>query len=154
MGQVNFLLLGLGWVSHLWFGFGKFPQKIPNFPIFFLSDQKNCFGSDQKNTRVKDGLGSYLLRVKSMLVLGQGPTLISSDEYWPKIFDWGQVGSAFSRSRKLSSKKPIISILSYPGKKIFRFGKNFRVGPSFSAGQMNAQVRSCPISTNFIHSCF
>jgi len=35
-GWVNLLLLGLSWVSHLWFRFGpgKFPLRIPNFPIF------------------------------------------------------------------------------------------------------------------------
>jgi len=46
----NFLLLGSGWVTYLWFrfGFGKFPLKIPNYPIFFPSGQKNCFGSGQK----------------------------------------------------------------------------------------------------------
>jgi len=29
-----------GQVSYLWFGFGKFSLKIPNFPIFFPLDQK------------------------------------------------------------------------------------------------------------------
>jgi len=40
------------WVSHLWFGFGlgKFPLKIPNFPVFFPSDHKNC---------LRVGLASY-----------------------------------------------------------------------------------------------
>jgi len=41
LGQ-NFF--GSGWVSHLWFGFGKFPLKIPNFSIFFPSSQKNIVG--------------------------------------------------------------------------------------------------------------
>jgi len=37
-----FLLLVLGWVSHLWFRseFGKFTLKIPNFSIFSPSGQK------------------------------------------------------------------------------------------------------------------
>jgi len=41
-GWVSFLCLGLGRVSHLWFGFefGKFPLKTSNFSIFFPSDQK------------------------------------------------------------------------------------------------------------------
>jgi len=32
----KFLFLGLGRVSDLWFGFEKFPLKIPNFSIFAL----------------------------------------------------------------------------------------------------------------------
>jgi len=37
LGQKN-----LSRVRHLWFvfGYGKFPLKIPNFPIFFPSDKK------------------------------------------------------------------------------------------------------------------
>jgi len=44
-GQVNFLLLRSGRISHLWFGsgFGKFPLKIPIFSFSPL-DQKNLFG--------------------------------------------------------------------------------------------------------------
>jgi len=52
-----------GWVSHLWFGLGKFPLKIQKISIFAL-----WVGS--KSTWVKDNLASYLLRVKSMLGLG------------------------------------------------------------------------------------
>jgi len=37
-----------GWVSHLWFGFGKSPLKIPNFSIFSLRIKKNLIGSGQK----------------------------------------------------------------------------------------------------------
>jgi len=49
--------VGLGCVSHLWFGFefGKFPLKMSNFSIFFPSDQKNLFGSGQKVTGSKVG---------------------------------------------------------------------------------------------------
>jgi len=65
----------LGQVSHLWFRFwlGKSPLKIPNFPIFFPSDKKQLHRIWPKSTRVKNGLASYLLQVKSMLGLGQGP---------------------------------------------------------------------------------
>jgi len=38
-GRVNFLLLLSSQVSHLWFGFGKFPLKISNFSIFSTSGQ-------------------------------------------------------------------------------------------------------------------
>jgi len=44
------LLLGLGRVSHLWFGygFGNFPLKIPNFSIFCTSGKKNVIWSGRK----------------------------------------------------------------------------------------------------------
>jgi len=54
-GQIFLSLVGLGQfftaqgqVSHFSFGVGKFSLKIPNFPIFFPSDKKNCFGLGQK----------------------------------------------------------------------------------------------------------
>jgi len=77
-GWVNFLWLGSGRVSHLWFGleFGKFPLKMSNFSIFFPSGQKNCFRLE--STRVKAGSASYLLRVKSKLGSGQGPSLLQT----------------------------------------------------------------------------
>jgi len=58
----------LGCVSHLWFGFGKFPLKFAkNFP----SDQKKYHLVGSKSTWIEGKLGSYLLWVKSML--GSGP---------------------------------------------------------------------------------
>jgi len=41
VGSGQFLWLGLGRVSHLWFGseFGKFPLKTSNFSISFPSGQ-------------------------------------------------------------------------------------------------------------------
>jgi len=66
-----FLLLGLGWVSHLCFGFGKFPLKITKISLFSLRIKKIFFGSGQK----EPGLAPFLLRVKSMLGPGQGPSL-------------------------------------------------------------------------------
>jgi len=46
----NFLALGLGRVSHLWFGygFGKFPLKMSNFSSFCPSGQKKVIGLGQK----------------------------------------------------------------------------------------------------------
>jgi len=46
--------------------------EIPNFFYFFPFGPKKI---RSKNTRVKDGLASYLLLVKSILGLGQGPSL-------------------------------------------------------------------------------
>jgi len=76
----QFLLLrsgrvGLGWVSHLWFGvgFGKFPLKIPNFSIFSPLDKKNT-----SLGWVKKYPASYLLGIKSMLGLGQGPSVLAA----------------------------------------------------------------------------
>jgi len=65
--RVNFLWLGSGRVSHLWFGleFGKFALKTSNFSIFCPSGQKKSVGSE--STRVKAGSASYLLWVKSKL---------------------------------------------------------------------------------------
>jgi len=56
-----------GRVSHLWFrfGLGKFPLKIPNFPIFFLSGQKKLLQVGSKSTRVKDGPISFTIYRKS-----------------------------------------------------------------------------------------
>jgi len=50
LGQVKFLLLGSGRVSHLSFGFGigKFPLKIPNFSMYALWVKKNLIWSVQK----------------------------------------------------------------------------------------------------------
>jgi len=68
--------VGLGWVSHLWFGVGfeKFSLKIPIFWIFFSSGQKKSLLVRPKSTRVEGGSGSYLLRVKSMRGSGQCPS--------------------------------------------------------------------------------
>jgi len=67
--------VGSGWVSHLRFGFrfGKFPPKMSIFSIFPLRIKKNLFGLGQKGWSV-----SYLLRVKSKLRSGQGPSLATS----------------------------------------------------------------------------
>jgi len=70
-------IFGPGRVSHLWFGFGfgKFLLKMSNCSIFLLLGQKKPFSGRVKNTRVKGRSASYLLRVKSKLRSGQGPSL-------------------------------------------------------------------------------
>jgi len=40
-----------GWISHLWFGFGKFPLKTSNFLIFSLRVKKISSGSVKKYLR-------------------------------------------------------------------------------------------------------
>jgi len=76
-GQVGSIICGLGWVSHLWFGFEfwKFPLKTSNFSIFFPSGQKKLLWVGSESTQVEAGLASYLLWVKSKLGSGQGPSL-------------------------------------------------------------------------------
>jgi len=74
-GRVNFLWLGSGWVSHLWFGFeyGKFPLKMSNFSIFCPSG------------RVRGRSASYLLHVKSKLGTGHGPSLVEAVRLGRKV---------------------------------------------------------------------
>jgi len=101
--------IGSGWVRSATFGLGlgfrKFPLKITNFSIFLLSGHKKYFRVGSKSIRVKDGSAPYLLQIKSMLSLGQGPSLIlikllpnNSDGFGSKIFDPGQVRSIFCGS--------------------------------------------------------
>jgi len=47
---------------------------MSNISIFSLWVKKNLFGSE--STQVEAGSASYLLRVKSKLGLGQGPSLV------------------------------------------------------------------------------
>jgi len=79
-GWINFLWLRLGRVSHLWFGFelGKFPLKMSNFSIFFPSGLKKLLRVGSEGTQVKAGSASYLLRAKSRLGSGQGPSLVKT----------------------------------------------------------------------------
>jgi len=48
-------MLGLGQVSHLWFGFGKISPKIPKFSNFFPSVQNKSLRVWPKSIRIKDG---------------------------------------------------------------------------------------------------
>jgi len=67
----------VGQVSYLRFGFefGIFPLKIPNFSIFSLPVKNKSHRVGSKSTQVKDSSTTYLLRVRSMLRSGQGPSL-------------------------------------------------------------------------------
>jgi len=122
---VNFLWLGLGQVSHLWFGleFRKFPLKTSNFSIFFPSNQKKLLRVESESTRVKAGLTSYLLRVKSKLRLGRR---VRAHLYFQHLLK--RVGSIFvnrvshiwfgSGLGKFPQKIPIFSIFFLRVKKI------------------------------------
>jgi len=72
------------WVSYLWFefGFGKFPLKMSNFSIFCRLGPKKSLRVGSKSTWTKDGSASYLLRVKSILGLCQGPSLVLFNPSW------------------------------------------------------------------------
>jgi len=59
-GRLDFLLIGSDQPSLVWVWIWKTSPKIPNFSIFSL--------------RIKGGSASYLLCVKSMIGLGQGPS--------------------------------------------------------------------------------
>jgi len=74
-GQFFVAHVGLGQPC-LWFGFGKFPLKIPNFLIFFTSDQKKISLGQFKKYTGQRQVGLFLLRVKSVLRSGQGPSLL------------------------------------------------------------------------------
>jgi len=65
-----------GWVGSAIFclGLEKFPLKISNLQ-FFPFGWKKYHRVRSKSTRVRAGSASYLHRVKSMLGLGQGPSL-------------------------------------------------------------------------------
>jgi len=85
MGPSQFFVARVGSdrVSHLWFGFefGKFPLKISNFSIFFLSGQKNIFGSGRKVPGSKAGQPLIYCESKvssGRVGSGQGPSLIGS----------------------------------------------------------------------------
>jgi len=77
-GQKFLTRIASGRVSHLWFAFvfGKFPLKMSNFSNFFLLGQKKSHLVGSNSTQVKGGPASGLLRAKSMLVLGQAPSLV------------------------------------------------------------------------------
>jgi len=108
-GRVNFLWLESGRVSHLWFEsrFGKFPLKISNFSIFFPSGQKKLLRVGSESTRVKAWLASYLLRVKSKLGSGQGPSLALTH---PQGVFWAKNGALLNYVNSLECKIKLIEI--------------------------------------------
>jgi len=66
--RVIFLLLGLGWFSHLWVL--KISAKNPKFFNFFPFRPKKILSSwVKKYSRVEDRSAPYLLQVKSMFGL-------------------------------------------------------------------------------------
>jgi len=76
-GQVNFLLLGLGWVESALFGLGlSLENFLLKISIFSLRGQKKSHRVGSINTWVWAGAASYLLWVRGMLGLGQGPSLL------------------------------------------------------------------------------
>jgi len=81
----------LGWVGSATSGSRKFHSEIPIFQIFSPSSQKNLFLSGQKISGSKGRLAPYLLWVKSMLGLGQDPSLcrIHWKVSWKFRCSWG-----------------------------------------------------------------
>jgi len=77
----NFLTrIGSGQVGSAIYGLGlnleNFLYKNIKFFNFFLFGLKKSPRVGSKHTQVKGGSASYLLRVKSMLGSGQGPSLV------------------------------------------------------------------------------
>jgi len=78
------IFCSLGRVSHLWFGFGKFPVKnCQIFQFFSTSGKKNLFGSGQKVPGAMEGWP--LIYCGSKVCWGQGLT-ISIAEILLKLF--------------------------------------------------------------------
>jgi len=69
-GQVGWAIYGSG------LNLENFPQTMSNFLFFFLSGQKKSLRVGSERTLVKGRSASYLLRVKSKLGSGQGPSLV------------------------------------------------------------------------------
>jgi len=79
--RVNFLWLGSGQPFMVWVRIWKISPKNIKFFNFFPSGQKKFLPVMSESTRVKAGLASYLLRVKSKLGSGQGPSLACTSQY-------------------------------------------------------------------------
>jgi len=82
---------GLGWVSHLWFGFEswKFPPKMSNFSIFSFQVNNYLFGSGQKVPGSK--AGRPLINCGSKVSSGRvrDPSLILTTWFSHRIIFWG-----------------------------------------------------------------
>jgi len=74
-----------GQPSFVWVWLWKISPKKSQILIFSPSGQKKSHRVRSKSTRVEEGSGSYLLRVKSMLRLGQGRSLTLCNNLWWKI---------------------------------------------------------------------
>jgi len=70
-GSTFLLRLGLSSLILVW----KISPKNTKFFKFFPSDQKKSLWAGSKSTQVIDRSTPFLLRIKSMLGLGQGPSL-------------------------------------------------------------------------------
>jgi len=81
LGRVRFLWLKSGQPFMAWVEFGKFSLKTSNFQFFSLRVKKKLLWVGSESTRVKAGSASYLLRVKSKLGSGQGPSLVLRTTY-------------------------------------------------------------------------
>jgi len=75
-GQFFVARVGSGQPFMVWVRNWKISAKNVKFFNFFPSGQKKLLRVGSKSTRVKAGSASYLLRVKSMLGSGQGPSLM------------------------------------------------------------------------------
>jgi len=149
-GQVKFLLLGLGRVSHLWFGygFGKFPLKMSNFSIFCPSGQKKkCQRVRSKSMRVRAGLASFLLRVKSMFRSGQCPSLITSSSPLSSFISFCLFHSEFRflTGNLLSKGKPNI----WPTLDFFNLLMHH-----VSVGEKDLKAWPVFFSSNFVYPAF
>jgi len=83
-GQFFVARVGLGQPPIVWVRIWKISPKNVKFFNFFPSGQKKLIWVESESTRIKAGLASYLLRVKSKLRLGQGPSLLAT----LRVFKW------------------------------------------------------------------
>jgi len=75
-GRVNYLWLGSGQPIMVWVWNTKIYPKNVKFFNFFPLSQKKLLRVGSESTRVEAGSASYLLRIKSKLGSGQGPSLV------------------------------------------------------------------------------
>jgi len=81
LGRVGSIYCGSGWVGSgqpykVWVWIWKISPRNVKFFIFFTFGSKKFHWVGWKSTRIKGGLVSYLLQVKSKLGSGQGPSLL------------------------------------------------------------------------------
>jgi len=148
--------------------------KMSNFQFFSLWVKK-ISSVRSKSTRVKGGLASYLLRVKSKLGSDQGPSLLQSDferdipiwviqtVYWPRFWSdnffccltSGRIGSVTSGCCKLSPQTAkFFNFSTFVSKKSHWVESKKYHGQSpdgllFNVGQMYARVGSGPVASMF-----
>jgi len=106
LNTINFLWLGSGRVSHLWFGFGKFPLTTSNFPIFFSSDQKNLFGPGQRAVGPLFTVGQKYARV------GSGPISTIYYSMGGQLKTWVKIRSEFHAQIKVKFRTSLFRTMS------------------------------------------